>query len=178
MGSIRRNRREQVNKKKGVYAPLPEDKIDRPIGSYPKNNPWTGNGADVDIKKKKKSNFNSKITNKKQSKKSKSQLKKDRVKREIKPIPDKFVQKIPGAQKSSSKNLTTTAAHFEYQERDETQIIPTLDDFLEFILTDLTGQGFSSHWVPYWKLVLTTLRIFGKRHNWIAKFPFLGIMQF
>ena len=25
--SIRRNRREQVNKKKGVYAPLPEDKI-------------------------------------------------------------------------------------------------------------------------------------------------------
>jgi len=150
--SIRRNRREQVNKKKGVYAPLPEDKIDRPIGSYPKNNPWTGNGADVDIKKKKKSNFNSKITNRKQSKKSKSQPNKDRVKREIKPIPDKFVQKIPGAQKSSSKNLTTTAANFEYQERDETQIIPTLDDFLEFILTDLTGQGFSSHWVPYWRM--------------------------
>ena len=113
---------------------------DRPIGSYPKNNPWTGNGADVDIKKKKKSNFNSKITNKKQSKKSKSQPNKDRVKREIKPIPDKFVQKIPGAQKSSSKNLTTTAANFEYQERDETQIIPTHDDFLEFILTDLTGM--------------------------------------
>ena len=112
---------------------------DRPIGSYPKNNPWTGNGADVDIKKKKKSNFNSKITNRKQSKKSKSQPNKDRVKREIKPIPDKFVQKIPGAQKSS-KNLTTTAANFEYQERDETQIIPTLDDFLEFILTDLTGM--------------------------------------
>ena len=112
---------------------------DRPIGSYPKNNPWTGNGADVDIKKKKKFNFNSKITNRKQSKKSKSQPNKDRVKREIKPIPDKFVQKIPGAQKSSSKNLTTTAANFEYQERDETQIIPTLDDFLEFILTDLTG---------------------------------------
>ena len=116
---------------------------DRPIGSYPKNNPWTGNGADVDIKKKKKSNsnFNSKNTNRnKQSKKSKSQPKKDRVKREIKPIPDKFVQKIPGAQKSSPKNLTTTAANFEYQERDETQIIPTLDDFLEFILTDLTGM--------------------------------------
>ena len=36
--SIRRNRREQVNKKKGVYAPLPEDKI----GKY-KTKKYDGN---------------------------------------------------------------------------------------------------------------------------------------
>ena len=47
-------------------------------------------------------------------------------------------KKIPGAIKS--KNVTTIAENFEYKERDENQIIPTLDDFLEFILTDLTGM--------------------------------------
>jgi len=141
--SIRRNRQEKVNKKKG--GSVSEDGLDRPIGSYPNNDPWMGTGI------KAKRNKNPKFVNIKKSsvKKSKPQKKsapdqkrKNRVKREIKPI--------PGAQKS--KNVTTIAANFEYQERDETQIIPTLDDFLEFILTDLTGQGFSSHWVPYWRM--------------------------
>ena len=35
---------------------------------------------------------------------------------------------------------------------DRNAVIPTLDDFLEYILTDLSGEGFSSHWVPYWRM--------------------------
>ena len=31
--------------------------------------------------------------------------------------------------------------------------IPSLEEFLEFVLsTDLLGSGFSSHWVPYWRM--------------------------
>jgi len=132
--SIRRNRQGKFNTKPG--ASVLED--DRPIGSYPKNNPWMGTG--LKAKKNKKANF---VDIKKSNvKNSKSQKWSNRVKREIK--------KIPGATKS--KNVTTIAENFEYKEHDENQIIPTLDDFLEFILTDLTGQGFSSHWVPYWRM--------------------------
>ena len=84
-------------------------------------------GTGLKAKKNKKANF---VDIKKSNvKNSKSQKWSNRVKREIK--------KIPGATKS--KNVTTIAENFEYKERDENQIIPTLDDFLEFILTDLTG---------------------------------------
>jgi len=141
--SIRRIREGKFNKKQS--ASISEDGLDRPIGSYPKNNPWMGTG--LKSKKNKNPDFvDVKKTSVKKSKPQKwssSDIKnKKRIKREIKPI--------PGATKS--KNVTTIAANFEYKERDETQIIPTLDDFLEFILTDLTGQGFSSHWVPYWRM--------------------------
>ena len=46
----------------------------------------------------------------------------------------------------------TKAKSAEKSFKDEKPVIPTLDDFLEFILTDLSGQGFSSHWVPYWRM--------------------------
>ena len=33
------------------------------------------------------------------------------------------------------------------------QDIPTLEEFLEYVLsTDLLGSGFSSHWAPYWRV--------------------------
>ena len=53
--------------------------------------------------------------------------------------------------KNSKKRLARNASSSESMEQ-KGGVIPTLDDFLEYILTDLSGEGFSSHWVPYWRM--------------------------
>ena len=52
--------------------------------------------------------------------------------------------------KNSKKRLARNASSSEMEQKGG--VIPTLDDFLEYILTDLSGEGFSSHWVPYWRM--------------------------
>ena len=51
----------------------------------------------------------------------------------------------------SKKRLARNASSSDVMDQ-KGQVIPTLDDFLEYILTDLSGEGFSSHWVPYWRM--------------------------
>ena len=50
------------------------------------------------------------------------------------------------------KNKKRVARNVSNEAMEQKAVIPTLDDFLEYILTDLSGEGFSSHWVPYWRM--------------------------
>ena len=101
---IRKERLEKVNILTGVYNP---SKDDRPIGSYPKSNPWLGFDSPSASKPNKKF--------------------KKRPKRSI-------------ATNQATNYTNSTNSHSNRSKNDEPMIIPTLDDFFEFILTDLSGN--------------------------------------
>lgn len=124
--NIREERRSKGIYANGVYNPNPT-LDDRPLGSYPLSNPWSG-FEPMPMKKKK-------------------VKKKKRPKRNI----NADASSASMSSKINPKMNSTSPNHIN-RTKEEPMVIPTLDDFFEFILTDQSGKGFSSHWVPYWKM--------------------------
>ena len=113
--NIRKSRRERKNRTQGVYAPEDLDPLDRPLGSYPNSNPWSGY---------KRNNTRSHNV----------------VKRAIEAPRNNGVR-------TRNKTSTNAATQLEFNGAQDKNlsgkpaVIPTFDDFLEFILTDLSGKG-------------------------------------